>query len=114
MGKNNAAEAFAHRLRSLLEQQEYSVRGFGKKVDPEQPERGRRRVQRHLSGEHLPSKASRDSYADALGVEPEELPLPSDDDDGEDVQATLSAMTREHRAMGHKLERLGRVLGVRT
>lgn len=96
-----------------MEQGGHSVRGFGKKVDPDDPERGRRRVQRHLSGKHLPSKASRDSYAGALDIDPSELPLP-DDGDGEDVQATLSAVTREHRAMGHKLERLGRALGARA
>lgn len=100
MGGNPTAKAFAHQLRSLIERQGYSVRGFGKKVDPDDPERGRRRLQRHLSGKHLPSRASRDSYADALEVERNELPLPDDDRDD-----SVEAMAREVRAQARGLER---------
>lgn len=113
MGRDHAAEVFAHRLRSLIEREGHSVRGFGKLADPGNPERGRRRLQRHLSGKHLPSKASRDSYAGALGVDPSELPLP-EDEDGDDLESTLKAMTREHRAMGHGLARIGRAIEARS
>lgn len=112
MGRDHAAEAFAHRLRSLIEREGHSVRGFGRLVDPENPERGRRRLQRHLSGKHLPSKASRDNYAGALDVDSSDLPLPDDEED--DLESTFKAMTREYRAMGHGLARIGRAIEARS
>lgn len=98
MGGNPAAELFAHRLRTLIERAGYSVRGFGRKVDPDDPERGRRRVQRHLSGKHLPSRSSRDSYADALDIDASELPLPDDD-------ASESAISRDEMSVWQRVNR---------
>lgn len=109
MARSSAAEAFAHRLKALIEREGYSIRGFGKKVDEEDPERGRRRVQRHLSGKHLPSKASRDSYAKTLDVPASELPLP-DDENGADVESALNAIERDHRSMGQRITRLRKVV----
>lgn len=88
MGKPNGKAALvALSLRREIERAGYSVRGFGKAVDPDDPERGRRRLQRHLSGRFLPSRASRIAYAIALGL-PEEFFLDADDE--EDVQAPLA------------------------
>lgn len=111
MEGTSAAKVFAHQLQKFMEQKGYSVRAFGKLVDPDDPERGRRRVQRHLGGTILPSPASRDSYAAALDVSPTELPLPSDDD-GADTATAFVAVTRDYRALGIRIERLGRTLGV--
>lgn len=89
MADLHSSEAFAYKLRKLVDRSGYSIRALGKAVDPTDPERGRRRVQRHLSGKHLPSRASRDAYAEALGVDESELPLPDDDAD--------RGITREER-----------------
>ena len=62
-----------------------SKRALGKLSDPDDPERGRRRVQRHLSGKTAPTTASRRVYADLL--EAPEL-APSEDEE-EDLQAEL-------------------------
>lgn len=78
-----------------------SVRALGKLTDPANPERGRRRVQRHLSGRHAPSEASITSYAEALGVPSEALAV--DDDELERPQVNLderlTMVVRELRAL---------------
>lgn len=98
MGGLTAAEVFAHRLEQVAKRQGFvnpdgslNKSRLGREADPGNPERGRRRVLRHLSGKHLPSEASRDGYAKALDVDKSELPLPSD----EEGEATVEAMVRE-------------------
>lgn len=92
MGKpNGRAALFAIRLRKEMDSRGLSVRSFGKLTDPSNPERGRRRVQRHLSGSFMPSPASRKAYAVALGL-PEESFL--DDDEEEDLHSPLTRAVR--------------------
>lgn len=97
MGKPTpAAAVFALELRRAIERWErtnretMSNRRLGKLTDPTDPERGRRRAQRHQSGKTAPTDASRRVYADVLDA-PELLP----DDEEEDMQ---SALMRDLRA----------------
>lgn len=104
MGKNQKAVAFAHWLRGQMAEREISQRALGKRLDPAEPERGRRQVVRHLSGDHYPSRPSRRAYAQVLG---EEF-LDPDDDEPQPVSLTeeLTLLVREHRAFGRRLERM--------
>jgi len=52
-------------LQNEMRRHGLSVRKLGKLVDPDNPERGRRRVQRHLAGTQ-PSSTSRATYARVL------------------------------------------------
>lgn len=52
-------------LRSEMQRQNLSVRLLGKMIEPDDPELGRRRVQRHLTGT-IPTEASRAAYARVL------------------------------------------------
>lgn len=104
MGKPNGhAALYALNLRRTLENRGVSVRALGKLTDPDDPERGRRRVQRHLSGRYMPSPASQRTYAEALDA-PELAPT---DDEEESLDARL---TREVRATKARLLRLERAL----
>lgn len=91
---NPAAAVFAFELRRAKEQWErvhkqgMSNRRLGKLTDPTDPERGRRRAQRHLSGKTAPTDASRRVYAEILQA-PELLPEP--DDEEESMVAALMA-----------------------
>lgn len=81
MGKPNGnAALYAISLRKVLEAKGVSVRALGKLTDPDDPERGRRRVQRHLSGRFMPSEASQRTYEEALDA-PELAPLTEDDEE---------------------------------
>ncbi len=82
MATQTAAHAFAHQLRAVMTERGYSVRALGKAVDPHEPERGRRKVQRSLSGKHMPNDATRRSYADALSAPA--LAEPAEDDEESD------------------------------
>lgn len=104
MGKITDAQAFAARLERVARQQGFvnpdgtlNKSRLGRETDPADPSRGRRRVQRHLSGKHLPTRESRDGYAQALGVDPSELPLPDDEPDD-----SVEAMVREARSLSRK------------
>lgn len=81
-----------------------SNRRLGKITDPDDPERGRRRVQRHLSGKTVPTAASRRVYADVLDA-PELAPP----DDEEDMQADLMRGTLAARLGSASPEQLRRM-----
>jgi len=99
MGRNGTrAAVFAQALRRELDSRGFTVRGFGKRVDPADPERGRRRVQRHLSGKHLPSGPSRRNYALALGI-PADSFEPDVDTEERDLNSRLTSTIRELRAL---------------
>lgn len=100
MGKpNGPAAIFALSLRRSVDSYErrtgdgaMSLRRLGKITDPADPERGRRRAQRHLSGRIAPSPASQRVYAEALR-ESELLP-----DDADEEAALDQALLRDVRA----------------
>lgn len=62
------AQAFAHILEKLMGERQISRRRMGRLTDPADPERGRTRLKRHLSGKHYPSDTSIAAYARALNV----------------------------------------------
>lgn len=82
------AQAFGFRLRKFVP--EGRVRATARLLDPVDPERGKRNLNRWLAGKVLPSSASRDRLCVALGVTRDELPLPSDADEDEPVAAELA------------------------
>lgn len=95
MGKpNGTAAIFALSLRRAIDSYErrtgdgpMSLRRLGKLTDPTDPERGRRRAQRHLSGRTTPTASSARVYADVLRAA-ELLP---DDDEEESLVDVLMA-----------------------
>lgn len=99
MGRNSTRSAvFAQALRREIEARGFTVRGFGKRVDPADPERGRRRVQRHLSGSHLPSPTSRLRYAVALGL-PGDTFEPDVDAEGRSLETRLNDAIKDLQAL---------------
>lgn len=105
MGKPNGnAALYALTLSACMERQGFSKRSLGKATHPDDPEVGRRNVQRHLSGKFMPSAASQRRYAEVLDAP--EL-APSDEDEEESLDARL---TREVRAMRLHLAGLERRL----
>src|SRR5688500_6427077 len=104
MGKpNGTAALYALSLRRAMERREMTVRGLGKATDPDEPERGRRRGQRHLSGKYMPTSAIRSVYADVLDA-PELLP----DDEDEESSDVTAVLMRELRATRRRMDRLVR------
>lgn len=104
---NPAAAAFAFRLERLMREKGFdSKRAFGKLCDPDDPERGRRRVQRHLSGRFMPSPGTVKSYARILGVSVKELdPEAEDEESDQAMPSDLQAQVREVKRGLAKLER---------
>ena len=64
-------------------------RAIYKYLDPEQPSN--------------PTQPTREAIAEALGVDPSTIP--SDDDDEEDLNATLQALLREQAELSRRLSR---------
>lgn len=102
MGKpNGTAAIFALELRRAIDRNGISLRRLGKLTDPTEPERGRRRVQRHLSGRTNPTAASRRMYAEIL--EAPELDSSDDEEESEvaaDLMRRLRALMREVQREG--------------
>lgn len=63
------------------------VRTLARHIDPANPERARRALNKWLAGEHSPSRSSRHTVEDALGVE--RGTLDSDDEEESDPVADL-------------------------
>lgn len=84
---------FARQLHEALRKKKLSVRKFAALTDPANPERGRRRIMRHLAGTQ-PTAPYRRLYADVLDA-PE---LEGDEDDADDrVDRIARAVRRELR-----------------
>ncbi len=82
------SRTFASKLRGELDRQGLGVRTLAKRIDPANPERTRRSLNKWLAGEHRPSAASRLAVAEALGVPSEVF----SEDDEEDASMPLSAV----------------------
>lgn len=78
-------------LRGEITARGFSNRELGRLIDPEDPKRGRRRVLRHLSGQHFPSAASRAVYLKVFGLDDD----PFEDDD----EAWRQQLIRDARAL---------------
>lgn len=103
------AAVFAVRLQQLMTERGLSKRGLGRLVDPEKPERGRRQVLRHLSGQHAPSRASRVKYATVLGLPPLAF-VDEDDEESEPVSLAeeLLEVVRVQRELNRRIARIAR------
>jgi len=66
-------ESFKIRLRRAIDAQGLTIAEVARRLDPEDPSRGERNLYRWLSPSttHMPSRASREALAKALGVEPD-------------------------------------------
>jgi hypothetical protein len=97
------AHLFSSWLRGQMIQNKLSQRALGKKIDPEQPERGRRQVVRHLAGEHFPNRRTRGVYLEAFGLEGDPFT-----DDEEDSEQAMYRDLREAKALLTRIERMVR------
>ena len=102
--RHMASRTFADKLRSELERREMGVRTLARQIDPRNPERTRRSLNKWLAGEHEPSQASRDSVTDALDLERGAL-----DPDERDEDLPLSRMEAVQL-----FSLLGKAMGVRA
>lgn len=106
MANTNGHAGFSNKLRAELVRQGLGVRTLARKMDPAQPERARRSLNRWLNEGIKPSPANRVAVAVALGVPEESF---SDDDDAEedaelhralaDLTRVLLARVREDRVV---------------
>lgn len=88
---------FGRKLHVELERQGVSVRELARRMQPGNPEGMRRNIARWLSSEVtavVPSPASVNATAEALGVSPDALADEEDEDD-QDVYAPLTRAVRE-------------------
>jgi transcriptional regulator with XRE-family HTH domain len=100
----SSRKTFARQLREELSRQKLGIRTLARRMDPERPETARRSLYKWLGGEHLPSRASREAVAVALGLPEDHF---SADDDEEDA---LEPLTRDilaalYDAIGSALDR---------
>lgn len=104
MAKNSTkAAVFSAWLRGQMNQAALSQRELGKRIDPEQRERGRRQVVRHLSGQHFPNARTRRGYLDVFGLEGDPFT-----DEEEDSEQAMYRDLREAKALLSRIERMVR------
>lgn len=65
----------------------------------------RRAIYRYLDGSMVATNPTRRAYAEALGVDPATVPMVEDEEE-EDLDAALDALTREAAAMWRRVSRL--------
>ena len=81
--------AYAEWLRARMDERGYTQRSFGRALNPDNPEAGRRSVHRYLTG-MVPLERTRKVIAEVLGVD-ETGPAPSD----EEEQDLVSMLRRQ-------------------
>ncbi len=100
---------FQDNLRAAMRMQNVSSRDLARRWHPENPETYRRSIMRYTAGTVTPSPEIRDQLADALGVAPSVLPLPSDAHELEILADLMAALDRvrqiEDRLLSHDSER---------
>lgn len=100
---------FALTLRAHMAGSRWTVRSLGRALDPDEPERGRRKVQRILSGTvRTPTRETRDALADLLGVAREVFAVPTDEPADEDAPISRDEW-RVYRSVQRRIERLASV-----
>ena len=80
MTQTAADNLFVQRVRAEMKQQNLSVRGLARRMDPENLNRARRNLHRWLDEGTVPGRASREELAAALGIPASEL-APANDMD---------------------------------
>lgn len=100
---------FAQRLREHVPVG--SVRQTARLLDPEDPERGRRNLNRWLKAKVLPSAKSRIALAEALGLKADHF-LDAEDDEEEalNLVARLHEIRRGHAALARQLDEIFRAV----
>ena len=83
---------FGRRLRADLEAQKVSVRELGRRLNPNEPQVGRRAVHKYLADKHVPRRSTRARLAVALGFEPGRYD--DEDDEEEDLLLELLSTVR--------------------
>lgn len=77
-----------------------------KGVTADTTETYRRAIRRYLETDpQVPTEQTQKAIAVAIGVDPAELPAGEEDDDEEDMAATLQMLVREQKELSRRLER---------
>lgn len=97
MGNGNG---FGPKVFSELHRQNIGIRTLARKMDPKQPERARRNLNRWIHEGVKPSPANRVAVAVALGIDEGEF---ADEDDEEDAE-TLMAFGQLMRALDLRVD----------
>ena len=92
--------AYAEWLREKMNERGYTQRSFGRALNPDNPEAGRRSVHRYLTG-MVPLERTQKVIAEVLGVD-ETGPAPSD----EEEQDLVSMLKRQLVDMQTLVDRL--------
>jgi transcriptional regulator with XRE-family HTH domain len=73
MTQTAADNLFVQRIRAEMKEQNLSIRGLARRMDPDNLNRARRNLHRWLDEGIVPGRASRDELAEALGIPPDEI-----------------------------------------
>lgn len=90
----NGNGSFSGKLRAELVRQGLGVRTLARKMDPAQPERARRSLNRWLNEGIKPSPANRVAVAVALGVSEDSFDAEDDDEEDAELHRALADLTR--------------------
>ncbi len=90
-------ENYATWLSRKLDEAGYTVRGFAKRMNPENPEIARRTLRRYIKGDVIPREPAQREIAEHLGSE--EIGPSDDDDEESDLFAELQRRVDEISAL---------------
>lgn len=115
MGRPAAHSNFRSWLSAEIDRQGIARRELARRLASKHPagltpstlETHRRAIYRYLdaSDPMLPNEQTRRAFAEALGVDPSEVPM-DDEDDDLDLDATLQALAREQAELSQRLRRV--------
>lgn len=109
---NDCMPAFREWLEGAIAESGLSKRAIARRMAAKHPqgvtldtiETSRRTLNKILAGDLTPTQPTRDSIAEALGRS-DHPPALQDDDEEEDLQATLQALAREQADLNRRLNR---------
>lgn len=94
MGGRNGNGGFSIKVATELKRQGMGIRTLARRLDPEQPERARRNLNRWIHEGIKPSPANRVAVAVALGVREDAFADDEDDEEDAEMLAALSELSR--------------------
>lgn len=97
------ASLFSAWLRDQMNQRNLTNRGLGRLIDPENVDRGRRKVLRHLEGKRFPIAKSRAVYIKVFDLDGD--PFSDATDVDQPLSAELHTILRDYRVLGQRLTR---------